>query len=549
MDDQELELQDASMVDLPVTEVPVAAPIVPGQIIEPSIAPLVTNEGFTDIPTEAGGVAGLRGLITSPNPFAVETTSNFFDNLTGQQYPVDLRTNLPISPINEPLPYNEVPALVPGTPMQIKEKVGSDTTTSITPTAEGKLAEKNMRSAATEADRIGQELIANAVIEAQAQKEIDTARAVVAKDIAIRADEIREISKREVEASLEQMHAIREELKNTPWESYWGSKSTGDKIMLGLAVGLGSLAQAQIGGQNLAMQVIQSTIDDHNTSQKQKFEGLRERLKMEGALSVQTQQALKEQAAILDASKVANYEMLDKQLETLKSKVRTPTAVLKIEQIQQESRLKREAEIARIQEKYATQTTSARDVFQVRTASDQERLTRRADGSEMNNFEQKEIGYALDAGFYAKRLEELENGTGITTTPAWTQTRNAMINEARSFGALMGAVSVAEAAVNFGTMLDKYAQANPQMQDYIRNVRGLLDARLRKVTGATINQSELANELQTMLPNGPSMNDRPEHQLADIQSAQKARRHKLETSRTLSGSSAKFWYEVPNASK
>jgi hypothetical protein len=66
------------------------------------------------------------------------------------------------------------------------------------------------------------------------------------------------------------LDAISEEYSDMNLDSnrFWNNKSTGDKILAAIAIGLGAMGQAQSGGENQALNIIQGAIDRDIEEQK-----------------------------------------------------------------------------------------------------------------------------------------------------------------------------------------------------------------------------------------------------------------------------------------
>jgi hypothetical protein len=67
---------------------------------------------------------------------------------------------------------------------------------------------------------------------------------------------------------LEKIDAASAELAKTPYKSFWSSKSTGEKILAAIAVGLGAYASAMNNQPNFALNIIQGAIDRDLAIQK-----------------------------------------------------------------------------------------------------------------------------------------------------------------------------------------------------------------------------------------------------------------------------------------
>jgi len=503
----------------------------------PSVAPMdpqVTGDRYDVLM----GPQGFAGALAAPD--LQQGLSGFVDNLMGKGVPQNLVTGKPVVPLSEPVNLPDAPALMP-TEVQMKEKVGTDATTQVTPSAGAAQALRAVADNIEEGDRIarGQQEIAYQLGAVMEKRDAEKARA--AEQIARDSSMIMELSKEEVKNSLNDINRLREELQNTKWESYWGNKTTADKLMVAMAVGLGAYGQAKLGGKNIAMELIQSQIEDHNLSQKNKFDQLTAKLTATATTATQKQAMLEKQSQILAAKGLADADMINKQFDALASKVKTAEAATKIAQLQQENKAKQLATLAQLESDYKLTSTQSRDVFRTSPVDASKAPVTRA-GEKMDVDQRKEIGYVMDAGYNIRKMEKLED-LGVTDDPAWGEVRNALINEARSLGALAGTMGIVEAAANFGRLSDKYVKNNPALAQYLRFAQNAMEARLRKVTGATIGAKEYMEEIDNMLPKGRQFFTEGNALRQDVLDAQKSRRNKLIMSRDISMSPAKLWFE------
>lgn len=494
--------------------------------IDPSITPEVEWANATDV----------------LDPFNSSTIEQV-KNMTGAQFPTDPQTGLPI-PSQQPLPdlsMTQVPAVVAPEQQLIQQKVGDQTTTEMIPTQGVNNALGMARGAVQAADVAAAQGVQVAKTLAEDKAIVDQARLAVADDFAIKAQELYSQSEKEMQLNRDEIARLRQEYASQPWQSYWGSKDTGDKVMLALAVGLGALSQSQIGGQNLAMSFIQSNIDDHNKAQSERFRQLEAQLNSTQAGSVQSQQVLKSQFDNLVASKAAAYDQLDKQLAAISAKTNVESARVGAEKLRAELDLKNSKELFDMEKELAARTTKRIDIFDTKTVKGNPLSFVRADGQPMTEAQSKEYKAFVNSAEAIKDMEMLED-QGYTNTTQFANLNKAMIGEFRDLGALKGPVEGALLLAKFDSAVARASAGDPSTQLYVRSLRKAMVDKLRLDSGASISPSEYFTFMQTYTPSDNTVNINPDHQKVNLEQTRRYRRTYLETMLGASGSANKPWY-------
>lgn len=542
MDDQELELLDPTLapdqalmqpVDQVVGENPeLMLPATP-EVMAPAPVMSPVNPEITNV-----DYANATDIL---DPFNMSTVEQI-KNMAGAQFPTDPYTGQPLpEAVALPAASVESPAILVPEQQTIQQKTGDTSRSVVEPTAGTVSALQGARQAVTAQDTAlrAEAEIAGALAKDKAS--IDQLRAAAASEYASQAESLSREAERQAAINRDEIARLRQEYASQPWQSYWGSKDTGDKIMLALAVGLGALGQAKIGGQNLAMAFLQSNIDDHNKSQTERFRMLEAQLNSAQTNSVQAQQALKGQFDNLVASRAAAYDQLDKQLAAMSAKTNVQGAQVAIEKLRAESNLKANKELFEMENELSARTTNRTDVFSTKTVKGNPLSFVRADGQPMTEAQSKEYKMFLNVAPALKDIEALED-QGLTNTQGYANVKKALMGESRDLGAMKGMVEGALLLAKFDSAVDRATAGDPGLQLYMRAQRKIMVDKLRLDSGSSIQPSEYLSFIQTYLPSDITANRSPESQKINLDQARKYRRTFLEAALGASGSSSRPWY-------
>lgn len=473
------------------------------------------------------------------DPFNMSTIEQI-KNMTGAQYPTDPYTGQPL-PENTGMSLPTGPAVIAPEQQLIQQKTGDVSTTTVQPTQGAMNALGGAREAVSLQEAALQDSVYIAEQLASDKALIDAKRLTAAADFASKSAALSREAERQAAINRDEIARLRQEYASQPWQSFWGSKDAGDKIMLGLAVGLGSLGQAQVGGQNLAMAFIQSNIDDHNKVQSERFRMLEAQLSAAQTNNVQAQQAIKNQFDNLVANKTAAYDQLDKQLAAISAKTNVQSARINAEKLRGELQLKANKELFEMENELSARTTNRTDVFSTKTMKGNPLAFVKADGQPMTEAQSKEYKMFLNVAPAMKDVEHLED-SGLTNTPQYAEFRKALINESRELGALGGMVNGGLVLARYDSLVDRVAAGNPAILAYARATRKIMVDKLRLDSGASIAPTEYGTHIQTYIPADNTVLRSPETQKGDLDQVRKYRRTFLESALGASGSATRPWY-------
>jgi hypothetical protein len=157
------------------------------------------------------------------------------------------------------------------------------------------------------------------------------------------------------------------ELANYKPESFWGSKSTADKIGASIAVGLGSFSQAVMGGgQNIGMMLLNRQMDEFDNSQKVQYQNKLNQIQNMRASLNEKEQLAADLEKTFDAQKLAARAQVQSQFAKASAMAKTPqvqAAILQKQAQFDQNVAKIHAETAAKYEARSTETTE-KDILQ-----------------------------------------------------------------------------------------------------------------------------------------------------------------------------------------
>ncbi len=224
----------------------------------------------------------------------------------------------PVVPVEGELGPAAVPqgdALTAGFPEQlVPVKKGSSSTTTETQERSPETIAAEQTAKAAEAEQraaLDQQAAAlDKQTEAESKKEEERSKAIEQIEVARARTLLKQQA--EFQQDLADIEAKQAELVNMKDETFWGGKSSSDRIAAAISVGLGSFGQAMTGsGQNVGMVLLQRQMDEFDRNQKRKYDA---RLKeIEGMrTSLDTKRALARDAEkAFDATKLAKLAKID----------------------------------------------------------------------------------------------------------------------------------------------------------------------------------------------------------------------------------------------
>lgn len=320
-----------------------------GQLVEalPSLAPIPELDLNGIVHPLEGSEIDLSGVVTP------------MEQMPGGVPPLDPGTAV-LNPDGTISPVAEDPILNPQIPRYVDREAGSASkSTTITQRTPGAIdAEKDALSAAKEQESAMLEKATadSKLIEAEAQaaerdnrviSEIETARAQAQQDI------IQDVQMRMADVD-NRMAA----LANEPPQTFWGDKTTGDKISAALSVGLGGFGQALLGsGQNVGMVLLNRQMDEFDRNQERtrqtqlkQIESLRTSANMKLKLIDEVDKTYDARKMAARAKVAADMGKMATMAKTGQVKAQAAVQVAQLEQKVAEMRMENEA-------KYATKAT------------------------------------------------------------------------------------------------------------------------------------------------------------------------------------------------
>ncbi len=385
--------------------------------------------------------------------------------------------------------------------------------------------------------------------------EIDAIKEDKAKLYQIRADEGQKIAaesqrlynqaEAERQYYRDEIMAKRQELASMKPESFWGSKSGADKIMLALSVGLGAWGQAEIGGANIGFELLKRNMDEHDSLQKQRFNQVEKELTLLQNYSVDSQRVINNQFTSLKALELAQKDKLDATLGALESRSKTESARMKI--IEARTRLQTEItqKQAELEKDLLPRTVNTRFITD-KVGIPDARAPYQFDGTPMDVDQRKRHQVVLVGGDAEHEMAQLEDKAQITKTEAYAEYYKTKQRHLELFASgKMGneLYSSAKALMDADPELRAILAANPDLQTYDRALNQYNEEVLRGKTGAAIAANEEGNLMRVVIPRPSKDNLSVEGKQADLDASRRARRRYLTSNRDISNSGIGFYFE------
>lgn len=204
------------------------------------------------------------------------------------------------------------------------------------------------------------------------RKILEAQAGAAAQEAALRQKAIAEQQKTEAEARVAEQAAFKEqeerlagidtqieEFKNQKYEGFWENRGTATKIGAALAMALGAYAQGISGGKvpNTALSIINKAMDDDFKQFKQKQVSLINSINQSKLSSDQKRALSQQKVDAIRAKKIAQNDALSARLASLKASSKNPAAIAKIGQIEAQLEQRKQADIMKIQDEFAVETT------------------------------------------------------------------------------------------------------------------------------------------------------------------------------------------------
>lgn len=276
------------------------------------------------------------------------------------------------APMSAPLP---APTLMPSEPSSITQGIEP-----VTPVIESAPAP------APAAERYRQSIEDMANIQAKAAEEQAVLKEqAIAEEQRLVAQEQEELAKRqeEIQASEARIESNINSLRNMKPETFWGSKSDSDRMMSGIALALGALGSTIAGGPNTAMQIINGQMQDFKAKEDAKFNKTKELINLSRLSLADKQKALTAAQETWASRSLGAAKVLEKQLDLVASKAKSPQILERAEQIKAELDLKQEATAQEVIAEFQKTMTPGQKKVDEEYAKDYNKLT----GKGLNNAE------------------------------------------------------------------------------------------------------------------------------------------------------------------
>jgi hypothetical protein len=351
-------------------------------------------------------------------------------------------------------------------------------------------------------------------------------------------------AKRAYDTAREEATALRTEMANQPWNSFWDNQDTGNKILLTLSIGLGAYGQTLIGGKNVALDLINDKMKEHGELQKSKFQALRERLTTTSADAQSILNGAEDLQTLEKVRSVAAYDQLTKELDQLGSRVKTVAGQAKIQQASAAFKLKADEEMMNLEKDLAKLNTVTTDTMSSSITSVPLRAnkTKNAKGElvDMTMEQAKMAGQMYKQAEAHNQLRKYEAIPGLLESPEYKAVWEEITNPGTGWIAkeLYGAHSFFKSGGAAAAAVAK----NPQLADYVQNLINSTDPEGRQQSQGVVNMDEEVKYLRMRMPLPLGAGGRNAQQ-AEITNKQKARLDEIKLKKGLSGALVNFHFE------
>lgn len=383
----------------------------------------------------------------------------------------------------------------------VDKKVGetSTKTTTTQPTAEGKAALGEITAAQNEVKDASK--MAEDGVDNQAKIEADFREADAKAIGAIRTAQVaqQQSNAAKFQATIDQIDQRVAELANYKPETFWGSKSTSDKIAASLSVGLGSFAQSLTGsGQNVGTMLLNRQMDEFDKNQQMQYKA-----KMDGIQNMKMSLDEKQKLATeldknYDTQILASRAQVSSMFARQMAMAKTPMVKAQIMKQDAEFQQKTAKEKADISEKWATkiENDSKHEINErVKAAAG---LTMQ--GKPLNENQQKAVsfyGQMRQAQQAIAQLDEqgIANRGHLTTAVRLKQAADSYSKIPGIGNAMKG---IMESHGHSPT--DELKTSDPEAYNYLTQAQPFINGILRQESGAAISQEEFTKAYEQYFP-------------------------------------------------
>ena len=168
------------------------------------------------------------------------------------------------------------------------------------------------------------------------EAEAATSEAAVMQDFAVKQQAAAAEANAKIQDANARVQSMQAEMEAQSPESFWGSKSTGQKIGLGIALALGAFGQGMTGGPNTALQVINGQMNDFMSLQRRKADQKLKAIELRKG-DVQTQrQARVDAMSQLAAQEQAAIGQVRAQIQSKLAIAKSQDQIAKLQQLDAE---------------------------------------------------------------------------------------------------------------------------------------------------------------------------------------------------------------------
>ncbi len=434
-------------------------------------------------------VSLMEALAGSPPPQAP-----ILPLLNAQPLPVAPPQMLPVetAPV-EQVPVVEAPELVPTGRTTTSTKSKKETTEGIDrniSAMEGAKADQlkafddEMKAAgelgALEGKRQGEELKAMDAALVEKQKVETATKTLIDDSIAARNSAVAEFNQQ-------------------PDTSFWGSKSTGDRVVLAIGLALGAFGSSISGGPNQALQVLNSIITDHNHNAR--IQAARRVKAVEiGRTGVADAQKFKrDELAKVAASELAARERIIKVLDVKSQGVKNEQQLAKLQQVKAQMETDLSSKLIDQEAQFAaTASETVADQAVMTTPGGDEGLTDQ--GKALSEAQGKAQSLFAKS---APSIEFVEQYERNLSDDQFVELQSILAAEASTEGfaeiPVLGKGIPLARALTDSTTNERFG-ALPGGQEYLLHLRVASDALLRDESGAALTGSDLELQSRKFFP-------------------------------------------------
>jgi hypothetical protein len=370
----------------------------------------------------------------------------------------------------------------------------------------------------------------------------DQARAKIAGTYATEVKSFQTRAQADYQKARDEVEAVRAELAATPWGSYWDNKSTGDKLLLGLAVGLGAYSQSQIGGQNVALSMLNNMVSAHDKSRESHLEILKARGAAASSDSLHILDGAKKLEGLASASKLADLDQIKAQIDSIISQTNSPRLLANAQLLKSAIEDKGITARREIEDKLGARATRTENLFNTTTNSYDPYSYMTKDGTgrlvPMTEPQAKQNTVFLSQVPQEKILSKFENNTALLHDPQYVALYKALV-KAPPKGFVGANIADIDQLMQLGTDIDRAALNNPAMREYATAALHFIQLQTRKESGAAMPPEEVARNMQLILaPPAIMVDNDPVAQAHALGNGRAARRTMMKTNGAAAGNYA-----------